>query len=126
MIEDGPSRRQGFVIASLWIGRRNWGFFFLYRQIIHSEIILPMRDTVKMQSSVTLNSTSENTSIYSKKDYILQSAYRKKDRVYLPAQSTSANKLRVRLRQSQETTRHFVVVLISACNLSSLFDQILG
>ena len=28
MIEDGPSKRQKIVIASLWIGRRNWRFYF--------------------------------------------------------------------------------------------------
>lgn len=43
MIEDGPSRRQGFVIASLWIGRRNWRFYALIA-IILSEFILPMPD----------------------------------------------------------------------------------
>ena len=43
MIEDGPSKRQKIVIASLWIGRRNWRFNF-FIGIILSESILPMRD----------------------------------------------------------------------------------
>lgn len=111
MIEDGPSRRQGFVIASLWIGRRTLEILLTYRHKTLPEIILPMPDPLRMQSSVTLNSILENTSIYSEKDYILQSAYRKKDLEYSQVQSISANKLRARPRLSLETTRYLVISL---------------
>lgn len=70
-----------------------------------------------MQSSVTLNSILENTSIYSGKDYILQSAYRKKDREYSPAQSTSASKPVERPRPSLETTRSLVIRLSPQLNI---------
>ena len=70
-----------------------------------------MPDPFRMQSSVTLNSILENTSIYSEKDYILQSAYRKKDLDYSQVQSISANKLRELPRLSLETTRYLIIFI---------------